>query len=94
MLKKVEKFEKFFDIILGARCIFKGDKEAGIKPFYTRLVGMDLTAFQSGLQYVMIEYSNGLQLSETKFEDSEIVYYKDTKFMWCNLDNLTFLRKE
>lgn len=94
MLKKVDKYSEYFGIKLGSRCIMNNLEDFELSNFSTRIVGIDLTAFQSGLEYIMIEKYNGFKISETKFDNSEIVYYKDTRFIWCSLKDITFPSEE
>lgn len=78
---------------LGQPVKYLGDHKRGIKPFETEIVGIDLTTFATINPLVMVRYKFGqCKVTESKFAEEnsglQIVYYKDVKFLWANLNEI------
>lgn len=83
------------DIKLGQAVKYNGNKEFKIRPFNTKIIGIDIDSFRVGVNLVMIEYEKSkYKISETKFDNLDIIYLEDKPFIWASLDELDIIHEK
>lgn len=100
MLEKVEvgnSYELADNIKLGTKVIYTGQKQ--LRRCKTEIIGIDLTSFSAGIPLVMVKHPQGVKVSESNILNDnasglQVVYYRDCKFVWADLQEITFMEED